>query len=300
MPLRKVERVNYDGDKRRGWNPPDKNNTLSISLQEDEERVPRKVEFRIAHESIDVSETDGDALKAASYLSSCFVRYFDVYGHCFALPKNAIIAAPALIDELDFRQCSLDIGAEDTMSETLNGSTFRSLSLVNSSVPESLRLRGCNEIHIEGPDNMGPYDDMARFNVTEEGVLDYCFNLDGDPTKSERRRLRISWATITPEFFKKLVEASKNSQLTCDVELCLEHLRFVGGNLDVGVPPTRYEDFDQYAERYEQNVRYNIADHGSGIHFKSEDDEEWEVLVRHGKKDHDEFFAPRPDEEEDR
>ncbi|KAH7680462.1 hypothetical protein AAVH_41163, partial [Aphelenchoides avenae] len=260
MPLRKVERVNYDGDKRRVWNPPDKNNTLSISLLEDEERVPR-------------IKTDADALKAASYLSSCFVRYFDVYGHCFALPKNAIIAAPTLIDELDFRQCSLDSGAEDTLSETLNGSTFRSLSLVNSSVPawqiddkrlESLRLRGCNEVHIEGPDNMEPNDNMARLNVTEEGILGYCFALDGDPTTLERRRLRISWATITPEFFNKVMEASKNSQLTCDVELCLDHLRFDVGNLDVGVPPTRYEDFDQYTERYEQNVRYNIAEHGTG------------------------------------
>ncbi|KAH7710677.1 hypothetical protein AAVH_22013 [Aphelenchoides avenae] len=139
---------------------------------------------------------------------------------------------------------------------------------------------------------------MARLNITEQGILDYCFTLDGDPTTLERRRLRISWATITSEFFKKLVQVSKNSQLTCDVELCLEHLRFDVGNLNVGVPPTRYEDFDQYAERYEQNVRYNIAEHGNGILLKSEDDEEWEVLVRHGKKEHEEFFEPKPAEED--
>ncbi|KAH7703611.1 hypothetical protein AAVH_29212, partial [Aphelenchoides avenae] len=112
---------------------------------------------------------------------------------------------------------------------------------------------------------MPPYDDDQNFKVTEEGILSYCFTLDDNLPVPQKRYLGITWVNITPAFFKKVVVASKNPQLTCDVELCLNHLRFDVGNLDVGVPPRRYEDYDQYAETYEHNVRYSIADHGNGV-----------------------------------
>ncbi|KAH7707629.1 hypothetical protein AAVH_25139 [Aphelenchoides avenae] len=252
MPLRKVERVEYCGDERRYWDPLAKNSTLSIVLEE--------------HEKDSVAlDTDKDARTAASFLSSCFVRYFDVYAHRSAFPKHAIIGARALIDELDFRYCDFDNGAEDTLSDTLSGSTFRNLSFVYSSVPawqiddkllKSLRLRGCNELHIEDSDDVEPYDETTRYN------------------------------------------ASKNSHLMCNVELRLEHLRFDVSNLDVGVSPSRCQEYDADGVAHMDHVRYIIADHGNGvrllIHFKSKGAEEWEVIVRHAKKDQDEFFGPKP------
>ncbi|KAH7709604.1 hypothetical protein AAVH_23118 [Aphelenchoides avenae] len=145
-------------------------------------------------------------------------------------------------------------------------------------------------------------DDTEYFKLTEEGILGYCFTLDDGLPVPKARILRITWPTITPAFFKKVVEASKASQLTCDVELSLGNVRFDVGNLGIGVPPTSYEEYDEYFETYERNVRYNIADHGNGIrlliHFKSGDGEEWEVIVRHGKKEHEEFFEPAPEEED--
>ncbi|KAH7709095.1 hypothetical protein AAVH_23646 [Aphelenchoides avenae] len=187
-------------------------------------------------------ETDADAQKAAAYLSSCFVRHFWVHSHYDVLPRNAIIAAPALIRELQFERCHFNKGEGDTLSEMITGSTFQFLELSRSHVPawqidnkrlETLQLRGCNGICVrDQPDN-------EKFTVTEEEILSYCFTpRNGD--SPERRFLRISWpSAITPAFFKKAVEASKNSQLTCDVELCLQHLRFDVGNLDLGVLPSR-------------------------------------------------------------
>lgn len=42
--------------------------------------------------------------------------------------------------------------------------------------------------------------------VTEEGILSYCFTLDDDSAVPESRSLRIAGPTITPAFFKKVVE----------------------------------------------------------------------------------------------
>ncbi|KAH7695855.1 hypothetical protein AAVH_37082 [Aphelenchoides avenae] len=150
-----------------------------------------------------------------------------------------------------------------------------------------LRLRGCNEIHVR---ELGSQEDK-NFAVTEEGILSYCFTRDHDLPVPERRSLGISWpASITPAFFEKIVEASRNSHLTCDVELYLTHLRFDVGNLGLGVQPTRSRTEYEY-EIYMQNVRYNIADHGNGLHFTSKDGgEDWDMTARHGKKDRTEFF----------
>ncbi|KAH7712951.1 hypothetical protein AAVH_19702, partial [Aphelenchoides avenae] len=84
---------------------------------------------------------------------------------------------------------------------------------------------------------------------------------------------------------------------------CVGHLRFDVRNLDIGVPPTRRQPDDDFmfgSDLYA--VRYDIADHGNGtrlsIHFKSEDGEEREVAIRHGKTEHEEFFEPTEEEEE--
>ncbi|KAH7703770.1 hypothetical protein AAVH_29057 [Aphelenchoides avenae] len=277
MPLRSVYRVAYRGDYF-----PRSTTKLSICLEEGE--WPPKLELWI--------ETDADAQKAASYLSSCFVRDFWVHSHYDALPTNTIIAAPALIRGLQFERCNFNQGEKDTLSEMLSGSTFQSLELIRSHVPawqidnkrlQTLRLGGCNGICVRDQ------SDNEKFAVTEEEILSYCFTpRNGASPVPERRFLRISWpSAITPAFFKKAVEASKNSQLTCDVELCLQHLRFDVGNLDLGVLPSRSQT--EY-----RHLSYDIADHGNGvrllIHFKSTDDEEWRVILRHEKKDHGEFF----------
>ncbi|KAH7710685.1 hypothetical protein AAVH_22021 [Aphelenchoides avenae] len=303
MPLRNVDRVVYEGDPRGYPNPTNKTHRLSIILAAGERDGADEVELQI--------ETDADVQKAASYLSSCFVSDFSVYGHLRAPPKNAIISAPALIDEIGFRNCSFANGDEDSLGETLGGSTFRCLVLVDSSIPvwqiddnrlDMLRTCGCNELHV-CPSDTEPYDDDEKLKVTEEGIVSYCFALDGGLAMPEKRYLKITWVNITPAFFKKVVEASKSSQLTCDVELRLDHLPFDVSNLDVGVQPSRYQEYDRYAwMEYMHHVRYNIADHGNGIrllvHFKSEDGRLWNAIVRHGKKDHEEFFEPKPDVEE--
>lgn len=35
------------------------------------------------------------------------------------------------------------------------------------------------------------------------------------------------------------------------------------------------------------------------MHFQSAGDGDWDVYVRHGKKEHEAFFEPTPDDEED-
>ncbi|KAH7673124.1 hypothetical protein AAVH_42397, partial [Aphelenchoides avenae] len=240
--------------------------------------------------------TDADAKKAALYLSSCYVCDFNVYWHRQALPRSEIIAAPALIRQLDFRYCNFDKDKKDvkkdSLGETLGGSTFRCLAIFSSSIPgwqiddtrlELLRLNGCNEIHL-------CQDSTTQFKVTEEGILSYCFTLDVGLPVPESRFLRLTWT-----------KASKNSQLTCDVELCVEHLHVANLDANVGVQPSRSREYDRMADANLTNVRYNIDDHGNGIrlllHFKSADSKEWEVVARHGKKEHDEFFVPAPDNE---
>ncbi|KAH7725098.1 hypothetical protein AAVH_07376 [Aphelenchoides avenae] len=313
MPLRKVFRVIYNGE-----DTTHEPNTLSIWIEKGARDGPAKIEprtdedaggekagwfissFCVREVQLQI-EADADVQKAASYLSSCFVNEFHTYYHRDVLPRNAIIAAPALIRELEFQFCVFDHGEEDTLSTTLNGSTFQSLSLIWSYVPvwqvdnerlKSLRLRGCNKLNI---DSMDPYDDDETFPVTEEGMLSYCFTLDDGLTVPERRSLRITYgAAITPAFFEKVVEASKNSLLTCDVQLCIDHLQFDVGNLDLGVLPSQSREFDLMAEADVDNVRYNIADHGNGvrllIRFRCAFGDDWDVTVRHGKKDHEEFF----------
>ncbi|KAH7687896.1 hypothetical protein AAVH_40551, partial [Aphelenchoides avenae] len=297
MPLRTVARVEYDGEPRRDpMGRTGKRNTLSIRLEEGDKDGPAQVELKI--------ETDTDAQKAALYLSSCFVSGFAVYGHREVLPKNAIIAAPPLIRQLEFLFCRFAIGNADTLNDTLNGGTFQELCLVYSSLParqiddkrlESFRRRGCNTIQLR----QDVMHDRGKFPVTEEGILDYCFALDAVVPMPGRRSMEITSVNITPAFFKKVVEASKNSQLTCDVELCLDELHFDVGNLDLGVPPTRSSEYDRDLEAHVHHVRYNFADHGNGIrlliHFQCDEiDDEWEVTICHGKKDHEEFFEPQP------
>ncbi|KAH7707626.1 hypothetical protein AAVH_25136 [Aphelenchoides avenae] len=303
MPLRKLSQVAYT----RSSGLLDKT-TLSIRLEGNEALLDAALRYIPANAYIRI-ETDSDVQKAVSYLSSCVVGYFSVFGHHDALPENAIIAAPALIRELNFKSCNFSIGEEDTLSETLMGSTFQRLSFCLADLPVSqiddkrllsLRQRGCNEL-VAFHSSM---DDAEKFHVTEEGMLSYCFTLDDDSPVPESRLLEITSVNITPAFFKKVVEASKNSRLTCDVELSLFHLRleFDVGNLDLGVPPVRSQEWDGLAAAYLHNVRYDIPDHGNGIRllvrFKKGTDT-WIVTVRHGKKDHEEFFGWQPEEEED-
>ncbi|KAH7692987.1 hypothetical protein AAVH_26306 [Aphelenchoides avenae] len=88
----------------------------------------------------------------------------------------------------------------------------------------------------------------------------------------------------------------------CNIEQCLDELRFDVGNLDLGVPPRSSSEYDPNFYARVHHVRYNFSDHGNGIrllmHFESEGDEQWNVIVRHGKRDRDEFFEPRSKEEE--
>ncbi|KAH7712449.1 hypothetical protein AAVH_20221 [Aphelenchoides avenae] len=292
MPLREVRRVEYSGDSNDLYN----GNMLYIFPEEVEGVGAADVEFKI--------ETDADAEKAAAYLASCFVSDFNVYGYENVLPKNAIVAAPALIHELELG-CNFGIGEWDTLGETLNGSTFRCLSLKRSTVPGSLAdqrratgVASTPRLQQACARTEEPYGDTENFIVTEEGILAYCFTYGDGLPMAERRTLRFTSATITPAFFKKVVEASKNSQLACDVELCVGQLRFDVGNLSIGVPPTRSQPDDDFVTLYA--IRYDIADHGNGmrllIRFRSEDGEEWRVAVRHGKKEHEEFFETEEEE----
>ncbi|KAH7707035.1 hypothetical protein AAVH_25733 [Aphelenchoides avenae] len=274
MPLRKVGRVSYKGC----YGPLKEPNWLRICFEDDDRD---DVEL--------TSETDADVLKAASYLSTCFVRLFNVKDHTNTLPRNALIAAPPLIHDLDIRYCSFDKNEEDTLSATLNGGVFRCLSLISNSFPAwqiDDRLDGSEVQH----------------TMTEEGVVSYCFTLDDDLPMPESRSLWIAGMTVTPAFFKKVVEASKNSRMTCDVELCLQHLRLDVSNLDVDVLPSRHQEDDPAEDSVIQHFRYDLADHGNGIrlliHFTSKDNAEWDAMVRHGKKDHKEFFDPPVEEEE--
>ncbi|KAH7704190.1 hypothetical protein AAVH_28623 [Aphelenchoides avenae] len=286
MPLRKVAKVYYRG----GYGPWNESDRLQFCFKDDEKDRPAQVELTF--------ETDADVQKAAAYLSSCFVRIFVVYEHMKTLPRNAVIAAPPLIHELAFGFCNFDKGGEDTLSATLNGSTFRCLSLFANTIPawqmddkrlESLRRRGCNKTEVNGCG--------SKYGVTEEGILSYCFTLEDDLPVPERRYLRTDAesATITPAFFKKVEEASKNSQLTCDVEVRLLNLRFDVSNLDVGVLPSRSQEYDRSRDVLMHHIRYDLADHGNGVRLL-----EWEAVVRHGKKDHKEFFGlPKEEEEND-
>lgn len=45
-----------------------------------------------------------------------------------------------------------------------------------------------------------------KFHVTEEGILRYCFAMDGATLMPDRRLFETTWAPITPSFFTKLVE----------------------------------------------------------------------------------------------
>lgn len=124
--------------------------------------------------SVRFLETDADAETAASYLSSCFVRRFSVYGHHCAFSKNAIIAAPELIRELDFCRCIFHNAAENTLGKTLDGSTFQSLSLVRSSIPgitqsrKTTRLsKTCNHTNFQfGKSSMSGWSHFGSVAVT--------------------------------------------------------------------------------------------------------------------------------------
>ncbi|KAH7694181.1 hypothetical protein AAVH_38778, partial [Aphelenchoides avenae] len=135
---------------------------------------------------------------------------------------------------------------------------------IDDELLERIRLCGCNET-IVYPDDAELPDWDEKFPLTEEGILSYCFTLDDDLPVPQKRALRVTWTIITPAFFKKLVKASKSSQLTCDVELRLDHLRFDVGNLDVGLLPSRGYEYSRYEHADVQTVRYNIDDHGNGI-----------------------------------
>ncbi|KAH7707038.1 hypothetical protein AAVH_25736 [Aphelenchoides avenae] len=284
MPLRKVSNVFYSGQ----YGEP----RLQIFLNFGDHGRPT-AEL--------TCETDAGVQKAAAYLSSCFVRHFRVEDYKRTLPRNAVIAAPPLIHDLEIRGCDFDKGEEDTLSATLTGSTFQGLSLVVNSIPawqiddkrlESLRRRGCSEIWLFNR----LHGDESKYEVTEEGILNYCFTSDDDLPVPSGRRLGINCSTITPVFFKKLVEASKNSRLTCDVELRLQHLRFDVSNLDVGVLPSRCQ------EAHEQHVRYNFADHGNGrrllMHFESWDGVKWEAVEEDDDEEEEEDDEVEEDEDD--
>ncbi|KAH7706903.1 hypothetical protein AAVH_25869 [Aphelenchoides avenae] len=291
MPLRKVFKVDYDEANREDT----KTNILNIHLQDPDDDEPPQVELQI--------DTYADAQKAASYLASCFVLRLSVYRHFSGPPRNVILAAPALIRKLHLRHCDFSSEEENTLNKTLSGSTFQCLSVYFSDIPawqinddllESLRLRGCNETEVS------PYAG-EKFHVTEQGILRYCFMLDDDSAKPKTRVLRLTWTKVTPTFFRELVDAIKDSRLTSDVKLCLEHLRFDVTNLDVGVTPSRGREYDRFWKKYLNTVRYDIADHGNGmrllINFKSGmDDQDWKATVRYGQKDHEEFFEPKEDD----
>ncbi|KAH7704191.1 hypothetical protein AAVH_28624 [Aphelenchoides avenae] len=286
MPLRNVMRVHY-----RGRYGPSEGPWLRISLDYDAHGRPTAEH---------TFETDADVQKAAAYLSSCFVRTFLVYEHTKTLPRNAVIAAPPLIHDLEIRSCDFDKGQVDTLIATLSGSTFRGLRLDACSIPAwqiddkglaSLRRRGCNEIRLFN-------GNVPKYEATEEGILNYCFTSDDNLPVPERRCLQIACANITPVFVKKLVEASKNSRLTCDVKLSLVHLRFDVSNLNVGVLPSRSQEYGRFGDSVIHHVHYTFADHGNGIHFESCDGEEWEAVVRHGKKDREELFKREEQQEE--
>ncbi|KAH7723945.1 hypothetical protein AAVH_08539 [Aphelenchoides avenae] len=314
MPLRKVDQVDYEGEELGPTRSTDRKAMLSIVLVEKEEVVPtQKTDVKLQ------IETDADVRRAVSYLSSCFVSCLGLYGHEQAPPNNAIVAAPALIRQLHVMNCNFYNGKEDVLSQMIEGRTFQRLTIADSAIPvwqiddkllESLRRRGCNEFHLS-PDGPIPYEDHERLNVTEEGILSYCFTRDDDLPDGDgltvpgSRFLRMTRVTLTPEFFTKVVESSKNSQLTCDVALYMDDidLPFDVDNLDVGMPASLSREFEEGLWRNLANVRYNIADHGNGvrllIHFReSEDREHWDVTVRHGKKEHEEFFEPTLIEEE--
>ncbi|KAH7711004.1 hypothetical protein AAVH_21690 [Aphelenchoides avenae] len=300
MPLRRVLGVNY-------YQPCTVYPVLSIDVQVDEEDEPHEMDLDL--------ETDADVQKAVSFLSSCFVPNYSIYGHhartLYACPdRRAIITAPALTRELTLQRCDFEGAAEDGLSLTLQGIAFQRLSLLFSPIPgwqvtdvllESLRLRGCNEFY----ENSYNTNTDEKSEVTEEGILSYLFTLDDKSPMPDWRFVRIECVNITPAFFKKLVQASKNSQHTCDVQLWLYRLRFDVSNMDVGVPPT-----PSLASRSRPEYRYNIADHGNGIrlviHFtsyESYDGAKWDVIVRHGKKHREQpylnYFKPEPEEEQD-
>ncbi|KAH7703510.1 hypothetical protein AAVH_29317 [Aphelenchoides avenae] len=277
--------------------------TLSIDSMIDEEDERHETELDL--------ETDADVQKAVSYLSSCFVPSFLVDGLqarvLYTCPdRRAIITAPALIGNLELRGCDFDSGEENTLSETLSVRTFQRLSLY-SNIParqitdkllESLRLSGCNsffeELYFANADE--------KSDVTEEAILSFCFTLDDNLPMPERRFMKIVHVNMTPAFFKKLVQASKSSRLTCGVELWLNYLPFDVSNLVIGVPPSRI-----LAEEGPPEYHYNM-DHGNGIrlevHFEScgRGGVTWDVAVRHAKKDceepHDDFFGSQPEEEQ--
>lgn len=71
-------------------------------------------------------------------------------------------------------------------------------------VLESLRLCGCHEIRVNEGEQF--YDDEQIFNVTEDGILSYCFTMDDNKREPRDRFLAINWSNITPAFFKKVVE----------------------------------------------------------------------------------------------
>ncbi|KAH7697123.1 hypothetical protein AAVH_13525 [Aphelenchoides avenae] len=274
---------------------------LTIEPEFDEEDEPYEVNLHI----------ETDMRKAVSYLSSCYVPSFVVLEldgrTLYECPiHRAIITASGRICTLKLQECHFDSDGENTLSETLRVCNFQRVSLLYSPIPawqitdqllESLRLRGCNEFYDESYN--GNADEKKP--VTEEGILSLCFTRNDEFPTPKWRFLRIQCVNRTPAFFKKLAQASKNSQLTCDVQLWLYDLRFDVSNLDVGVKPSR-----SLAAENPPEYRYNIADHGNGIrlviHFESYGGETCRVTVRHGKKDREErrcnFFEPEPDEEQ--
>lgn len=52
-------------------------------------------------------------------------------------------------------------------------------------------------------------DDDEMFKATEEGILGYCFTLDDGLPVPEARFLEITWAAVTPAFFKEVVEVRR-------------------------------------------------------------------------------------------
>ncbi|KAH7721266.1 hypothetical protein AAVH_11229 [Aphelenchoides avenae] len=279
--------------------------TLSIDTLIGEEDEPHETETELD------LETDADVQKAVSYLCSCFVPSFLVWGHhartLYTCPdRRAIITSPPLIDNLELRGCDFNSGEENTLSETLRVRTFQSLSLysnipawqVTDKLLESLRLSGCNsffeELYFANADE--------KSDGTEEGILSFCFTLDDDLPMPDCRFLKIVHVNITPAFFKKLVQASKSSRLTCGVQLrlWLEGPPFDVGNLDIGVTPSRI-----LVPEGPHEYRYNI-DHGNGtqldIHFRLSEGVTWDVTVRHEKKDreepHDDSVESEPEEDQ--
>lgn len=280
MPLRLLYSVIYFGDTGVGC-------MKHVLLLEPKGQLKKQCRF----------DVEGGIQMTQRYLTSTFIRGFDVRDHDVALPNRRLLSAHEQhITRLELFRCNFNVGGGNALEKTLSGCRFGELVdhgtskfqgwQLNDELLHKLCCDGCALVDFN-------QNTVGRYAVTDEGILDYCFSSDLGAMKDRGRTLLLEDASVTPELPEKCIQASVESKVTGRVKLEISDLddeyfaddHFLAAHV---------ENLVHRSERY---IRYDFPDQGNGARLLIEFDHrdwacspDWTMLLRHGNVDDDAFF----------